>query len=136
MAYIDQAFFSTYNPVVSIPEEEFLPLAERASDVIDMITMQKIQTSGIASFAEPIQTAIKKATAAELDTLYAQGGLSALVGNSDTDTASFSIGKFSMGGGRTQSASSLRTMNGIPISPLINGYLLTTGLLYRGMGWC
>jgi hypothetical protein len=134
MAYIDYEYFETYT-TTAIDESEFTVLAERASDVIDMLTMQKIPAYGFSSYSEATQAAIKKATAAEVDTLYAQGSLSALVGNADTGASSFSIGKFSMSNSSSSgTTTSLKTVNGIPVSPLINGYLLMTGLLYCGLG--
>jgi hypothetical protein len=129
MEYIDQTYFATYTTTV-ISAGEFAVLAERASDVIDMLTMQKIIAyGGIEEFDEATQAAIKKATAAEVETLFNQGGINAVVGNADSRASSFTVGKFSISGG----GAGMATINGIPVSPLINGYLLMTGLLYRGM---
>lgn len=127
MAYIDKAFFNTYTTTV-IDDTEFTVLANRASDIIDMLTMQRIGgDAGFALLPAAAQEAVKKATAAEVETLYLQGGIEALTGGNDI--VSGSIGKFSY-----QSKGSSQTINGMPVSPLISGYLLKTGLLYRGIG--
>jgi hypothetical protein len=124
MAYIDKAFFTGYTTTV-IDDAEFTVLANRASDIIDILTMQRIGgDAGFALLLVATQEAIKKATAAEVETLYLQGGIEALTGGNDI--VSGSIGKFSYA-----SKGSGQTVNGMPVSPLISGYLLMTGLMHR-----
>ena len=133
MAYINQAYFSQYTTAV-IDAAEFAPLAERASDVIDMLTMQRIGgAAALPALPPAMQEAIKKATAAEIETLYAEGGIEALTGNADSAFPSASLGKFSLSKG---DSSGLQTVNGIPISPLIDGYLFMTGLLNKKVQVC
>lgn len=129
MAYIDKTYFNEYT-TADIDDSEFAILAERASDIIDMLTMNKIGLAGgLTALLSPVQAAVKKATAAQVETLYAQGGVEAVNGNADTNTGSVTIGKFSMTGG----SSGLELINGIPVSPLVRSYLLYTGLMYRGI---
>lgn len=128
MAYIDKDYFEAYT-TTEIENPEFTVLAERASDVVDMLTHNRIiAAGGFDELPAATQLAVQKATAAEVETLFYQGGVNAVVGNSDSAAGSVSIGKVSMSNG----AGGLQTINGIPVSPLISQYLLLTGLLYRG----
>lgn len=132
MAYASQADFNAYSSV-SIPAEDLADLLERASDVVDMLTLQRIPTKGFTTYPSATQAAIKKATCAEVETLWAQGGLDALNGNASSSKGGFTIGKYSEGASPVSAGSNIRQVNGIPISPLIDGYLLMTGLLYCGI---
>lgn len=133
MAYIDKTYFASYTST-SIPDAELAVLAERASDIIDTITMDKINSIGFANLLEATQIKIKKATAAQVETLYLQGGIETLTGNSDADINNVSIGKFSYSKSNSGSRK-LKTVNGMPLSPLVESYLMMTGLLYRGLGY-
>lgn len=124
MSYIDQEYFETYSSF-DIPEADFTVLAERASDIIDILTMQKITRNGFENYEESVQTAIQKATAAQLETIYLNGGVYLINGGA---ISSGSIGKFSI----SQNTNG-HTIKGIPVSPLIDGYLFYTGLLYGGL---
>lgn len=136
MAHIDWAYFQTYAPGSDINEGEFPVLAERASDVIDMLTFCRIrERGGLASFPPPIQEAIKKATAAQVETLYLFGGTWAAAGAA-ANPNSATIGKFSYSRGGSSEWNG-GSINGIPLSPLVSGYLGCTGLLYAGIdGGC
>jgi hypothetical protein len=133
MAYIDKTYFASYTST-SIPDAELVVLAERASDIIDTITMDRINSIGFTNLLEATQIKIKKATAAQVEMLYIQGGIEALTGNSDADINNVSIGKFSYSKSNSGSKK-LKTVNGIPLSPLVESYLMMTGLLYRGLGY-
>lgn len=69
--------------------------------------------------------------------VYAQGGNDTVIGwGAENGIASANIGKFGYSSGDSASASNsgkMQTLNGIPISPMLNGYLWPTGLLYRGV---
>lgn len=133
MAYIDNAYFASYTST-SIPDTEFVILAERASDIIDTITMDKINGVGFENLTVATQIRIKKATAAQIEMLYHQGGIEALTGNSDADINNVSIGKFSYSKNNS-GKKNIKTINGMPLSPLVESYLMMTGLLYRGLGY-
>ena len=131
MAYIDSTFFKSYS-TTEIADSEFAILADRASDMIDVVTMDKItRRGGISAFPDEIQTRIKKATAAQVDMLYAQGGEDAFT---ETDPDSATLGKFSFTKTRgAGSSSELRTVYGVPIAPMALPLLRPTGLLFRGI---
>ncbi len=133
MAYIDKTYFASYTST-SIPDAELAILAERASDIIDTITMDRINSVGFNNLSAATQTRIKKATAAQVEMLYLQGGIEALTGNSDADINNVSIGKFSYSKNNSGSKN-FKAVNGVPLSPLVESYLMITGLLYRGLGY-
>ena len=127
MAYIDSTFYNSYAPSTPIPENEFTELSERASDIIDIVSNNKIvMMGGISALSDSAQTLVKNAVAAEMQTLFTQGGIDAINGNDSA--ASASIGKFSF----SQSAP-IQTVCGMPLSPLVRHYLAMTGLLYGGV---
>ena len=128
MAYIDQSDFSSYT-ITEIPETEFNVLAERASDVIDLLTFNRITAAGgLDEMTDTEQAAIKKAVCAQVEYLYNEGGLLAATGSA-TDTG-VSLGKFSIS---APAAPLAPTLGGIPVSPLARGYLMHQGLTYRGI---
>ena len=126
MAYITEAEYLDLTANENAPCD-FAVYAEASSAIIDNLTMGKL-SAGVETFPATTQTAIKKAVAAEIDCLLNNGGLNALTGNADS-TGSVTIGKYSTAGGGVKN-----TINGIPVSPLVNIYLALTGLLYKGGG--
>lgn len=135
MAYIDQTYYDTVYKGTPIPTSEFPSLSERASDVIDMLTNYKIkmQTTGLAAYSTFIQDMVKKATAAETEYLYNQGGTSAINGSSSTtDIDNVKIGNFSYTDGGNSSTSSLSRSQKM-VSPMVLSFLSATGLLYSGI---
>jgi len=118
MAYIDKAFYYSYSDIV-IDEEEFNILAQRAEDIINILT-RDLQGVGFESLPVSVQDKVKKAVVAQIETLYQNGGTESLTGGS---LASATIGKFSYSEGN---------VSDIPISPMVKMYLGSTGLLYRG----
>lgn len=129
MAYVTSTDFASYSPSTSIPSGEFSELAERASEILDMITMRRIEDAGgIEALTAATQAKVKKATCAQIQTMFANGGIDVVTG-SGGEVQSATLGKFSY----QQGGSTAETYNGIPISPLINLYLQGTGLLFRGI---
>lgn len=129
MPYIDRTFFTSFSDA-EISETEFPRFSERASDFIDALTMNKIaQAGGLTAFSEADQTAIKKATAAQVEYAYYNGGLEFF--REAGVQSGFTIGKFSVSSGQTQQTP---TVDGIAAAPGAISYLRPTGLLYRGIG--
>jgi hypothetical protein len=125
MPYIDRTYYDAYGGT-SIPEAEFNTLARRASDIIDIVTMQRIGgDAGFAQLSASVQEAIKKATAAQTETLYLSGGIDSLVNGSPQ---SVTVGKFSYSSGTP-----IQTVAGMPLSPFVKEHLLYTGLLNRSV---
>lgn len=126
--YISKEDFTTYAPsCATIDTNEFNELEERASEVIDMLTLNRIvRAGGLSALDAKDQAAIKKAVCAQVQMMYANGGVDAVTGQSGAQ--SVTIGKFSY-----TKAQGSQTINGIPLSPLVESYLAPTGLLYRGL---
>ena len=102
-------------------------LIERASDIIDNVTMMRIGgEEGLARLSPVITERVRRAVAAEVEYLGAVGG------TAEVETAAkcggFSIGKFSVSGGSSSSDGAADTL-----SPTALNYLEPTGLLYRGI---
>ena len=101
-------------------------LIERASDIIDNVTMMRIGgEEGLARLSSVIAERVRRAVAAEVEYLGAVGG------TVEVETAAklggFSIGKFSVSGGSSSSGGAADSL-----SPSALSYLEPTGLLYRG----
>lgn len=136
MAYINSDDFTTYSPSTTIDENLFAELAERASEVIDRLTFDRITLAGgLSGLSTATQEAVKKATCAQIQTMYAQGGLSTVEGfGAEANQQYMQVGKFSIGTANSNQGDPLATVDGVPISPMVTGYLRRTGLLYRGVG--
>ena len=120
MPYIDIDYFEE-NSDISIVEAELTILINRASEIINVITMN-LQGRAFEALPSITQDKVKLSTVAEVEALYLAGGTESLAGNILSSAA---IGKFnySKGGNDTN----------IPTSPMIALYLANTGLLYRGL---
>ncbi len=130
--YIIKSDFTTYSPSTTVLESEFAEIAERASDVIDIITFNRIiLAGGLSTYDANTQAAVKKAVCAQVQYMYAHGGLDTVLGTSDASIQSAGIGKFSYT--RKQSG---QMVGDIPVSPLVNMYLSSTNLTYRGVSSC
>ena len=127
--YIVKSDFTAYSPGTTIADSEFNELAERASDVIDIITFNRIiLAGGLSTYDAATQAYVKKAVCAQVQYMYANGGIDAVLGMSGADVQSAGIGKFSYT--RRQSG---EVVGGIPVSPLVRSYLRNTNLAYRGL---
>ena len=136
MAYLTYAQYKTINPTSSLLDDtEFAFIAERASDILNDLTKNRINFFGFSEFNADTQTAIQKATAAEIDILDAEGGADAINGNGSAGIGSLSIGRYSEGrnGANTGSNSTYEMVNGMPISPMVRVYLRPTNLLYKAV---
>lgn len=129
MAYVDQDYFmDKYYPSVEISEADFEPLAERASDIVDELTMYKVKENGIGSYSDFVQDQIKRAVCAQVEFLY-YNGIEASFGGGDRN--GYSIGNTSI----TKALQSSGESGNPRINPSTIKALMPTGLLYRG-GLC
>jgi hypothetical protein len=121
MAYIDYNYYTNTYKGTPIAEEQFGSLAERASDVIDMVTSYLLHGVEFTQFAQLIQDNVKKATAAQVEYMFINGGETAVHGGSPS---SVNIGNFSY----SEGAGGEKV-----VSPAVICYLKPTGLLYKGV---
>lgn len=128
MAYIDRDCYTSFSDI-DIPQDEFDKLAKRASDIVDIVTFNRIETmGGLTALPSHMQTSIKKATASQVEMIYIDGGIESMASASAVKQAS--IGKFSYSTGATSDEGN---SNSITLSPMAKAYLAPTGLLYRGL---
>lgn len=126
MAFIDAAYYKDEFKGNAIPESKFDRLAELASDVIDgLITVDMTDEEKKASVN------VKKATAYQLEFMFEHGGIDTILGYSDTDITSESLGDYSVTTGSSGTASIAKTRDGIPVSPLALQYLRKDGLMCK-----
>lgn len=127
MAYIVKSDYTSFT-TTAISDSDFNIISERASDIIDTITFNKIADKGISSYPLSVQSKIKKATCALCESIQTNGGVTALT-QSDDNLTNVSIGSFSYG---KNSSSGTNSVYGVTIPPLLYMYLAGTGLLYCG----
>jgi len=130
MAYIKYSDFTRYygdNTVVL--ETDFPVYASTASDLISAVTGYRVTEDKIDYYPDPVQDAVKKATAAQVLYFAERGDVGSVV--SGTSGEGFTVGKVSVqsGGQRTSAWASARDM----ISPMVYVILGPTGLLERGV---
>lgn len=131
MAYIDKDYYDNEFKGVPIDESTFSRYAERASDLIDQMT-NYVLWGKFDSFPPFIQEMVKKATAAQVEYYFVQGGPEQV--DSTNDPGEVRIGNFSYGsrGGSGRGEQRINRQEN-RVSPSVIGYLAPTGLLYRGL---
>ena len=120
MAYINELYYMTQYMGSDVDLSEFRKLAERASEMIDLLTHGKS-----ASFSkEELPEAVKKAVAAQVEYLARHGGMKAYTGFPEGDIFKDTIGGYSY----EKTGKTPVTIGGIPVSPLAVSYLDSEGL--------
>lgn len=128
MAFIDADYYANEFKGNAIPESKFERLAELASDVIDgLITVDMTPEEKQAS------ANVKKATAYQLEFMNEHGGIDTILGYSDVDITSESLGDYSVSTGGSSAARIVKTNDGIPVSPMALMCLRKDGLMCRWM---
>ena len=127
MAYIVKSDYTAFTTTV-ISDSDFTLISERASDILDVITFNKIADKGISFYPLSVQNKIKKATCALCESIQISGGVTALAQSNDNLT-NVSIGSFSYGKAPNSGTNSVY---GVTIPPMLYMYLASTGLLYCG----
>lgn len=127
MAYILKSDYTSFT-TTTISDNDFTLISERASDILDVITFNKIADKGIDFYPLSVQNKIKKATCALCESIQISGGITSLAQSSD-NLSNVSIGSFSYG---KAPDSDTKNVYGVTIPPLVYMYLSNTGLLYCG----
>ena len=132
MAYIDKTYYDNEFKGNEIPDSEFDRLAEIASDIVYDVCRVKPNEDDLVS------NDFKKAVAYQVEMLYEQGGVNAIVGFSESSVLgqSESLGDYSISAGAAGNSGSggneiLTTAGGIPISPATIAVLRRMGLMQR-----
>lgn len=126
MAYIDSAYYKDTFKGRDIPEDDFERLADIASDFINGICYVK-PDSDMKTNPE-----FKKAVAYQIEFMYEQGGVDAILGRSEASLAggSESLGDYSISTG-SSAQRAVEMYNGIPISSMTIMLLEQLGLMTR-----
>lgn len=126
MAYIDKTYYNNVFHGAPIPANEFDRLADIASDVIFGICIIKPTEANLND------DLFKKAVAYQVELLFLQGGIDAIVGLSEAASAGVSehLGDYSISGG-SQRHEAVKTFNGIPVSSMALMLLRRLGLMCR-----
>ena len=119
MAYIDSAYYSAWGGTIT---EDFGTLANRASDIVDMLT--RFKARDFETLTEFQQEMIQKATCCQVD-FFAEYGLNSTQDGGGTWT----VGKVSVG--RSNGIYGEYTAKGL--SPSAVSYLEQSGLMSRGV---
>jgi len=127
MAYIIKSDYTAFT-TTTISDSDFNIISERASDIIDVITFNKVADKGISFYPSSVQSKIKKATCALCESIQISGGVTALAQSNDNLT-NVSIGSFSYG---KAPGNDTNIIFGVTIPPMLYMYLTGTGLLYCG----
>ena len=125
MAYIDKDYYrNTWKGQAVSDDDELDKLIDRASDIIDFLTMDQIVD--ITDLTDSDQSAVKKATAAQVEYLVLNPDVHMESGSMQNVT----VGRFSYGlGGRDSS----RNQPPQTVPPIVRSYLAKANLSYRGI---
>ncbi|MBR6102625.1 MAG: hypothetical protein IKP95_09365 [Ruminococcus sp.] len=127
MSYIDYAYYTDVYGGKNVPPDEFDRLSEIASMAVDAAVYCDIDVE--ADYMDDV----KRATAYEVDTVYAYGGESVAYGESSANIVSEGLDDYSYHLSSAPSAASGGVVfcNGIPISPIVLSLLSKAGLRNR-----
>lgn len=126
MSYVTEDYYINIFHGEPVDNTDFPSLLERASELVEDMTMYRLTPITISAMPEDVQERVKKAVCAQIEYLDANGGSDMDNGN---DLQSAGLGKFNYTkasgvSGSTQSVYAPRAMR----------LLAPTGLLYRGGG--
>lgn len=127
MPYVTEDYYNGTFHGEPVDNTDFPSLSERASELVEEMTMYRLTPITILAMPEDVQERVKKAVCAQIEYLDANGGGDMDNGN---DLQSAGLGKFnytkaSGTGGSTQQS---------VYAPRAVRLLAPTGLLYRGGG--
>lgn len=125
---VTQDFYNTEFAGEPVPETDFPSLCARAAEIVEDMTMYRLNEDTFPTFPAIVQTRIKKAICAQVEYLDANGGSEVDTG---TELSSAALGKFSYSAG---AAAGTGSASGSSYAPRAMRILAPTGMLYRGGG--
>lgn len=126
---VTQDFYNTEFAGEPVPETDFPALCARAAEIVEDMTMYRLNEDTFLTFPAIVQTRIKKAICAQIEYLDANGGSEVDTG---TELASAALGKFSYSAGAAAGTGSASGSSSY--APRAMRILAPTGMLYRGGG--
>lgn len=125
MAYVDETYYADVFHGEPVSSADFPGLCERASEIIEELTLYRLTPVTFLAMPDDIQETVKKAVCAQIEYLDANGG-------SDLDNGTriqgATLGKFSYSGSVGVNGSTEQSI----FSPRAERLLWPTGLTYRG----
>lgn len=128
MSYVTEEYYKDTFHGESVDTADFPSLSERASEIVEEMTMYRVTPVTILAMPEDVQERVKRAVCAQIEYLDANGGSDM---DNGADLQSGGLGKFNYtrasgtGGSTKQSVYAPRAIR----------LLAPTGLLYRGGGY-
>ena len=141
MAYVDYHWYQTEYFGDSVPEEQFVKLAGRASEYIDMITLKRTQKIMTDNTDTEVIMSIKKAVCAVADIQYEHATkiaqiISADAAMAESNVESESVGKHSIHYAKASSPGTRRAvekeMKHLMLQA-VKDHLLLHNLIYNGV---
>ena len=127
MPYVTQNYYYDAFHGEPVNESDFPSLLERASELVEEMTMYRISSHRMETYGCEIQERIKKAVCAQIEYLDANGGSDM---DNGADFQSAVLGKFNFSKASGASGSTEQSI----YAPRALRLLAPTGLLYRGGG--
>lgn len=125
MYEVTQTYYNDKFKGESVDETDFQTLANRANEIIEEITMYRLNPDTYKTMSKEIQKRVRTAICAQIEYIDANGGSDF---DNDTGLASAGLGKFNYSASTSSGGSIPRC------SPRAVRILAPTGLLYRGGG--
>lgn len=120
MSYISYEDYQSYATGIDIPSEEFQPIAEYVSILIDHLTLNRIDFTRM-TYRDIC--AVKHAVAVQAAYVYRNGGLDSILDDYSIKTEKIGNNSYE-----------LNNINGLQLfSPIVKTLLRPTGLLRRGI---
>jgi len=127
MSYVDKDYYDNVFQGESAAVADFPSLLRRAEEIVEEMTMYRLNPTSFASMTEESQKQIKSAVCAQIEYLDANGGSDM---DNGADLQSAGLGKFSYTKASGTDGSSQQSI----YAPRARRILAPTGLLYRGGG--
>ncbi len=125
MPYITQDYYNSTFHGEPVDDTDFPSLLERASEIVEEMTMYRITESDLDKYGTDMQERVRKAICAQIEYLDANGG-SEMDNGSDLQSAG--LGKFNY----TKYSGVTGSTEQSIYAPRAQRILAPTGLLYRG----
>ena len=125
MSYVDKGYYNDIFHGELVDSADFPSLCERASELIEELTLYRLTPVTFLAMPEDVQELVKKAVCAQIEYLDANGGADL---DNGAGIQSATLGKFSYSGSAGANGSTEQSR----FSPRAEMILWATGLTYRG----
>lgn len=127
LSYVIQNYYDNTFHGESVSEADFPALSERASEIVEEMTLYRLSPTTFESMPESMKERVMNAVCAQIEYLDANGGSDM---DNGADLQSAGLGKFNYSVASGTSGSTQQSI----YAPRAQRILAPTGLLYRGGG--